>query len=77
MLAIDPSRVRMDRAVKGVTEPLDQLLDLMRENGMRAASPNGVLGDPRGADATHGLALLDDWEESLSSSIHLWHRVRP
>ena len=77
MLALDPNRVRMDRAVKGATAPLDQLLDVMRENGVRAVSPNGVLGDPSGADAAHGLALLDDWEESLASSIHRWHRVEP
>jgi mycofactocin precursor peptide peptidase len=77
MLALAPSRVRMDRAEKGVTEPLVRILDAMRESGVRAVSPNGVLGDPAGAKAEHGHSLLEEWTESLSHSIKRWHRDRP
>ena len=31
----------------------------LREHGVRAVSPSGVLGDARGASATEGGALLD------------------
>lgn len=59
MLALCPHRVRLDRAVAGRDEPVDVLLpDLVRE-GVRAVSPNGVLGDPAGASAAEGRALLD------------------
>ena len=36
------------------------LLPALREHGVRAASPSGVLGDARGASAEEGRALLRD-----------------
>jgi mycofactocin precursor peptide peptidase len=58
MLAIAPSRVRLDLAAAGNTEPLVELLPRLRAEGVRAAAPNGVLGDPAGASAEEGEALL-------------------
>ena len=54
MLAVRPDLVRLDEAVAGPTPALD---DLVRE-GVRALSPSGVLGDPAGASAEAGHALL-------------------
>lgn len=59
MLAIAPGSVRVDRAEAGDTRPLAEILPAMRSAGVAAVSPNGVLGDPAGADAAEGLALLE------------------
>jgi creatinine amidohydrolase len=57
MLAIAPDLVG-DRRPAGPSEPLATLLPTLRERGIRAVSPNGVLGDARGATAEEGRALL-------------------
>lgn len=58
MLAIAPGRVRLDRAEAGDRRPIGTLLPLLRRQGVRAISANGVLGDPSGATAGEGLRLL-------------------
>ena len=58
-LALDPGVVRTARAVAGDTRPLRELLPSLREGGVRSVSATGVLGDPSGADAGEGRALLD------------------
>jgi mycofactocin precursor peptide peptidase len=58
MLAIAPERVRLDRAESGDMRPLDELLPLLRDRGVRPVSANGVLGDPSGATCTEGHHLL-------------------
>ncbi|MGA2836486.1 MAG: mycofactocin biosynthesis peptidyl-dipeptidase MftE [Acidimicrobiales bacterium] len=58
MLAIDPTRVRLDAARPGDTRPLAVLLPLLEAGGVRAVSANGVLGDPTGASAAEGRALI-------------------
>ena len=65
MLALRPSAVRVDRLETGATEPLPELLDRLREGGVRAVSPTGTLGDPRGASAEEGEKTLLRWVESL------------
>ena len=40
----------MTRAEAGRPEPIVDLIDELRANGVRAVSPNGVLGDPRSRD---------------------------
>lgn len=57
MLALAPSLVGAQRE-PGNVEPLATLLPRLREEGVRAVSPNGVLGDPAGASAEEGRALL-------------------
>ncbi len=58
MLAIDPAVVRMERAEAGCTDPLSELLPRLRRSGVRPVSSNGVLGDPTGANAEEGHAIL-------------------
>jgi mycofactocin system creatininase family protein len=58
MLALAPELVRLDRAAAGNVEPLPALLPRLRAGGVRAVSANGVLGDPTGASAEEGAALL-------------------
>jgi mycofactocin system creatininase family protein len=57
MLALAPELVGSDR-VAGNVEPLAALMPRLRAEGVRALSPNGVLGDPSGASAKEGRALL-------------------
>ncbi len=53
-----PGPGRPERAEPGNTAPLAELLPRLRAGGVRAVSPNGVLGDPAGASAAEGRALL-------------------
>jgi creatinine amidohydrolase len=61
MLAIDPQRVRLDRAEPGNTAPLREILDDLRTGGVAAVSPNGVLGDPTDATSARGEEILAEW----------------
>ena len=58
LLELGDTRVRLDRAEAGATQPISELMGPMRAGGVRAVSPNGVLGDPSGARALEGRALL-------------------
>jgi mycofactocin system creatininase family protein len=58
MLHIAPWSVRLDRAEAGTTGSLEKLLPLMVAGGVKAVSANGVLGDPAGASAEEGAAVL-------------------
>jgi len=59
MSAIAPESVRLALAERGPTEPIAELMPRLREHGVAGVSPNGVLGDPTGASAVEGAALLD------------------
>ncbi len=59
MLAMRPDLVRVEKAAAGAPEPLDDVFDRMMREGIGAVSPNGVLGDQRGADAARGGRYLD------------------
>src|SRR3954449_12477260 len=48
MLHVEPGAVRAALAA-GETAPIGQLLPRLRTEGVRAVSPDGVLGDPTGA----------------------------
>ncbi|MEU7629624.1 mycofactocin biosynthesis peptidyl-dipeptidase MftE [Nocardia sp. NPDC049220] len=71
-LALAPDRVRGDLAVAGDTRPLSELLPLLRAGGVRAVSANGVLGDPAGATAAEGAALLDRVAADLIKRTRCW-----
>ncbi|MBZ5735334.1 mycofactocin biosynthesis peptidyl-dipeptidase MftE [Nocardioides sp. TRM66260-LWL] len=58
MLHLQPWRVRLHLAEPGDLRPLPQILPLMVASGVRAVSENGVLGDPTGASAAEGRAVL-------------------
>jgi creatinine amidohydrolase len=72
MLAIAPSAVRSDDAAPGNTEPLAALMPALRASGVRTMSANGVLGDPTGASATDGAALLADLVADLARTVGAW-----
>lgn len=57
MLALAPERVRATREA-GNTAPLAALMPALRAGGVRAVAPNGILGDPAGANAEEGRELL-------------------
>ncbi|MFM8381912.1 MAG: creatininase family protein, partial [Actinomycetota bacterium] len=69
MLALAPDQVRVDRLQAGVREPISTLMARLRTDGLRAVSPSGVLGDPRGAEAAIGSDLLDRWTSALLAVI--------
>jgi creatinine amidohydrolase len=58
MLALAPGDVRLDDAAAGETRPLAEIMPDLRAGGVRRVSSNGVLGDPAGASAAEGEALL-------------------
>jgi mycofactocin precursor peptide peptidase len=76
MLHVEPLGVLADRAVAGVTDPLERLLPRLRADGVRGVSPTGVLGDPAGASAAEGVRLLGDLVERLVGAAVSW-RVDP
>jgi creatinine amidohydrolase/Fe(II)-dependent formamide hydrolase-like protein len=59
MLHLAPERVRVDLAEPGVIDPVATLLPALVSWGVRAVSPNGVLGDPSGASAVEGARLVE------------------
>jgi len=58
LLHLDPARVRLEAAEPGNTASLASLLPTMISSGVVAVSPNGVLGDPSGANAAEGRRVL-------------------
>ena len=70
-LALSPQRVQAQRPA-GATGPLAELLPELRRSGVRAVSPNGVLGDPAGADAGQGRALLAQGVAELVALLDGW-----
>ena len=72
MLALAPALVRMNRAEAGRPEPLVDLIDELRADGVRTVSPNGILGDFRSATVGHGKALLTRLTIDLVAAVDEW-----
>ena len=72
MLSIAADTVRVGAAQPGRTEPLGELLPLLRRSGVAHVSPNGVLGDPTGATAQEGAALLAALVDDLVARVTAW-----
>lgn len=72
LLAICPDAVDVARAEPGEARPLAEVLSLLRTAGVAAVSPNGVLGDPTGATAGEGQALLDGIAADLADAVRAW-----
>jgi len=72
MLHVEPEGVLGSRAVAGETTPIGALLPRLRAEGVRAVSPTGVLGDPAGASAEEGRALLADLVDRLVGAARDW-----
>ena len=72
MLYLAPDSVALTDAEPGNTEPIERLLPKLRSAGVRAVSPNGVLGDPSGADSGEGRRLLDTMVEAAATGVARW-----
>ncbi|MBX6390741.1 MAG: mycofactocin biosynthesis peptidyl-dipeptidase MftE [Frankia sp.] len=68
LLHLAPDLVRLDAAVRG---PSPSIGDLVRQ-GVRPLSPTGVLGDPTGASAALGAALLAEFIDDAVRGIAAW-----
>jgi creatinine amidohydrolase len=72
MLHVEPGHVRSALAAAGETAPIGELLPRLRAEGVRGVSANGVLGDPAGASAAEGAALLAVMVERLVRAVAGW-----
>ena len=68
MLAIDPGLVRLELAEPGADASIADL----RDRGVRAVSPNGVLGDPDGASGREGERFITEFVDDLVHQIERW-----
>ena len=68
LLHLAPELVRLAEAAPG---PAPALADLVRR-GVRAHSPTGVLGDPAGASAAEGAALLALYVTDATQKVESW-----
>jgi mycofactocin system creatininase family protein len=64
LLHLAPWLVRPSRVEAGNTRPVTELLPALRARGVRAVSPNGVLGDPTHATAAAGAGLFQQMVET-------------
>lgn len=69
LLALNPAFVDPRRLVPGRVEPLASLLPRLRSEGVRAVSPNGVLGDPTAASAAAGRRLHAEMVQRLVTEL--------
>ena len=76
LLALQAKGVAPDRAEAGNTAPLPELITRLTSEGVRAVSPNGVLGDPAGANAGAGAELLDAFTDDLVRAVDAWRPKR-
>lgn len=72
MLALHPENVHFGQASPGSTTALPELMPRLREGGVAAVSPNGVLGDPTTATADVGQNILRQWAEALTNAVREW-----
>jgi creatinine amidohydrolase len=73
MLHVEPEGVLGERTLGGETAPIASLLPRLRAEGVRAVSPTGVLGDPSGATAEEGAALLGVLADRVVAAATAWH----
>jgi creatinine amidohydrolase len=65
VLAIRKDLVDMAHAEKGFMGSFEDKIDLMRREGIKALTKNGVLGDPRKGEAKKGEEYLELWAEKM------------
>ena len=68
-LHLRPWLVRSEHAAPGDTRSVQELMPELRRGGVLAVSPNGVLGDPSGASAPEGAALLGALAAQLTAEL--------
>jgi creatinine amidohydrolase len=71
-LRLHPWLVAYERAEPGNTRPLADLMPSLRRSGVRAVSPNGVLGDPTGAGAAEGSEVFAGLVADLCAQVTAW-----
>jgi len=64
--------VHLDQAVAGNGTPLAALMADLRAGRLRTISPSGVLGDPAGASAEYGSALVEALTADLLAAVDAW-----
>lgn len=69
VLALAPEGVAQDRLEPGCTDPVAALMPRLRSEGVRAVSPNGVLGDPTTATARAGRRILAEMVDRLVAEL--------
>ena len=69
VLVLAPALVRHNDAVAGPSTPLPELIGRLRDEGVAAVSPSGVLGDPAGASAEEGRQILAALCEDLCRAV--------
>ena len=74
MLHLQPWAVRVRRAEPGCVEPLSEILPALTAGRLAEVSPNGVLGDPTGASAAEGRALLQNMVVQVAAEIQAGRR---
>ena len=67
LLALAPGDVRTEELREGLTEPAADPQSLFYPS-LRDRAPNGVVGDPRGADAARGERYLEAWVDRLAAA---------
>ena len=72
MLHVEPGGVHEALAAAGETAPIAALLPRLRAEGVRAVSPDGVLGDPAGASPAEGREMLEGLAARLAGAVSSW-----
>jgi len=72
LLALVPQRVGDFDQVEGNTTAIDVLLPDLRTHGVIGVSANGVLGDPRSADAGDGQLAIERCSMNLVQAVGDW-----
>lgn len=69
IMALDPASVVPRSLAPGRADPIASLLPELRARGVRAVSPNGVLGDPTTASAETGRRLHAEMVQGLVTEL--------
>ncbi|MFO1430442.1 MAG: mycofactocin biosynthesis peptidyl-dipeptidase MftE [Candidatus Competibacteraceae bacterium] len=77
MLHLRPELVRRERAAPGYIGDMTDVLPRLRENGLQPVTPNGVLGDPRRADASRGERYLSAQVACYRNGLAQWTEATP
>ncbi|NLA35043.1 MAG: mycofactocin biosynthesis peptidyl-dipeptidase MftE [Actinobacteria bacterium] len=72
LLAISPEVVSLEAAEAGRTESWAELEAEILAGGVKGVSPNGVLGDPAGANAAEGQRSLDRIHAAFVEAVARW-----
>jgi mycofactocin precursor peptide peptidase len=72
LLHISPDDVWTAEVMPGNPAPLAELIGPMRDGGVAAVSPVGVLGDPTTASAGEGARLLAEMVDTCVGSVERW-----